>query len=80
MTQVPEGLNDDIEEPQRGRLERDPAADGGHLAGEDSAVEDSAEYERAVEEDTVLPPAGDAAAGESDPDTPEFLEPGEAAP
>ena len=75
MTQVPEGLNDDIEEPVRGRLERDPSADGGH-----AAVEDTADYERAVEEDTVLPPAGDAAGGASDPDTPEFLAPGEASP
>ena len=75
MTQVPEGLNDDIEEPLRGRLERDPAVDGGQ-----AAVEDTADYERAVEEDTVLPPDGDAAAGAADPDTPEFREPGEASP
>jgi hypothetical protein len=69
MTQVPEGLNDDIEEPLRGRLERDPSAPA---PGE--AVEDGAAYERAVEEDTVLPPDGDA--GPVDDERPVFQEPG----
>jgi hypothetical protein len=72
VTQVPEGLNDDIEEPLRGRLERDPAADGGQ-----QAVEEGPDYERAVEEDTVLAPDGDAAAPPADDDTPQFREPGE---
>jgi hypothetical protein len=71
MTQVPEGLNDDIEEPVLGRLERDPSAAG----GPDDAVEDSADYERAVEEDTVLAPDGDA--GPADDERPTFQEPGE---
>jgi hypothetical protein len=73
MTEVPEGLNNDIEEPLRGRLERDPeGADGGapdagsqdlaaeNAAVEDTALEDTAAYERAVEEDTVLPPSESA--------------------
>jgi hypothetical protein len=72
VTQVPEGLNDDIEEPLRGRLERDPAADGGQ-----QAVEEGPDYERAVEEDTVLAPDGDAAATAADDETPLFREPGE---
>jgi hypothetical protein len=97
MTEVPEGLNNDIEEPLRGRLERDPeAADGGapdagsqdvaleNAAVGDTAVEDTAEYERAVEEDTVLPPAETAdgaqgVAGGAVEDVPEFREPGEGA-
>jgi hypothetical protein len=71
MTQVPEGLNDDIEEPELGRLERDPSAG----AGPDDALEDSADYERAVEEDTVLAPDGDA--GPAEDERPTFQEPGE---
>ena len=71
MTQVPEGLNADIEEPDRGRLERDPAA----ASGPDAAVEDDAAYERAVEEDTVLAPDGDA--GPAVDERPTFQEPGE---
>ena len=71
MTEVPEGLDDDIEEPLRGRLERDPDAEGGH-----QALEDGPDYERAVEEDTVLAPDGDAAAGAPDDESPQFREPG----
>ena len=75
MTQVPEGLNDDIEEPVRGRLQRDPAA----AAAPGDPVEDRAAYERAVEEDTVLAPDGDTGGtGDTDADTPVFQEPGSA--
>jgi hypothetical protein len=70
MTQVPEGLNDDIEEPVLGRLERDPSA----ARSPDDAVEEGADYERAVEEDTVLAPDGDA--GQAEDERPTFQEPG----
>ena len=73
MTQVPEGMNDDIEEPLRGRLEREPGS-GPDDTGE-AAVEDGAAFERAVEEDTVLAPDGET--GTSDDGGPVFREPGE---
>jgi len=73
MTEVPEGLNNDIEEPVIGRLEREPGT-GPDDTGE-AAVEDTAAYERAVEEDTVLTPDGDA--GTADDERPVFREPGE---
>jgi hypothetical protein len=73
MTQVPEGMNDDIEEPVLGRLQREPGT-GPDATGE-GAVEDGAAYERAVEEDTVLAPDGDA--GTADDEGPVFREPGQ---
>lgn len=66
---VPEGaLNDEVDEPLRRHLERDP--DEPHA----EAVEDSPGYERAVEEGTVQSPssADDPGAGDQ---APEFKEP-----
>lgn len=71
MTEVPEGLNNDIEEPVHGRLERDPASP----AAPGDAIEDGAAYERAVEEDTVVAPDGDP--GPAEDERPTFQEPGE---
>ena len=71
MTEVPEGMNNDIEEPVLGRLEREPGT-GPDATGE-GAVEDSAAYERAVEEHTVLTPDGDS--GTAEDEGPVFREP-----
>lgn len=63
-----EGLNDEVEEPLRRRLDREPDESSAE------AVEDSFEYEQAVEEGTARPPSGqdDPGAGEL---APEFREP-----
>lgn len=63
-----EGLNDQPDEPLHRDLTRDPAETGG------GAVEDDAEYERAVEEDTVAPPAQEQDPG-ADELAPDFREP-----
>jgi len=73
MTQVPEGMNNDIEEPQLGRLEREPGT--GPDETTQGAVEDSPAFERAVEEDTVIAPDGEA--GAADDGGPVFREPGQ---
>ena len=67
-----EGLNDEPDEPLRRHLERDPGQDPG------PDLEGSAAYERAVEEDDVLPASetADPGAGEL---APEFREPGQPA-
>lgn len=70
MTEVPEGLNNDVEEPQLGRLVREPGT-----GPDDTAVEDSPAFERAVEEDTVIAPDGEA--GAADDGGPVFREPGQ---
>ena len=67
MSDVPtEGLRDVPDEPVHQHLERDPA-------DEPDQAEESAPYERAVEEDSVPPPSGeDPGSGELAPD---FREP-----
>jgi hypothetical protein len=74
--EVPEGLNDELAEPLRRNLERDPATAGG------PPLEDTAQYERSVEDDTPLPPSElpavdlpEVGATEDDPATPVFREP-----
>jgi hypothetical protein len=62
-----EGLNDEPGEPLRRHLERDPLDD------EDGAVEDTSNYERAVEDGTVVSPVqDDPGAGDV---APQFKEP-----
>lgn len=63
-----EGTNAEVDEPMRRHQERDPDESGAET------VEDSAAYERAVEDGSVRPAAGpeDPGAGEL---APEFREP-----
>lgn len=76
--QVPEGINDELDEPLRRHLERDPSDLGGDdvTGGGEAPVEDTATYERAVEDGSVLPPGSEEGAGEPDDVTPVFREPG----